>query len=172
MLPITSIADELQKLQQLLGSGTLSHEEFAQAKTSLLAGNVPGRGEAANNQQLAELRLQNELLRIDRDWQCQRDHHKVSYDLRCESRVPSALGTFVSLFFGLFALVIGIGWMSQAAQKGKADFSAMTGLAIIAFGIGLPVYHSIKYSIYKTAYAAYQRRRSEILAVLAGLERS
>ena len=159
-----SIADELKKLQELLDSGALSAEEFARAKQALLDGDARRGPTAGNDRQIAELQLQNELLRIEQEWQNEREHHKVSYGKYSAPTQPNAFGTVMSLFGGVFAVGFGIFWMAQTSKMGAPDFFPLIGLVVIAIGIGLPIYHFIKYASYKSAYDEYQRRRYEVLA--------
>ena len=168
---MSTIADELKKLQELLDSGALSDDEFAQAKRALLDGDITYGASSSNEQQLAELQSQNELLRIDQEWQNEREDHKVSYGRHSAPTVPSAFRTVMSLFGGLFAIGFGIFWMGQTPRLGAPDFFPMFGYVIIVIGIGLPIYHFIKYSSYKSAYDDYQRRRSEVLTKLGKTNR-
>jgi hypothetical protein len=68
---LMNIADELRKLQALHHSGALTDDEFAAAKAAVLAGQARGEesaGEQAMQRQLDELKLENELARLDREW--------------------------------------------------------------------------------------------------------
>ena len=168
---MSTLADELKKLQELLDAGTLSDDEFAQAKRALLDGDITYAASSTNEQKLAELQLQNELLRIDQEWQSEREHHKVSYGKHSAPTEPTVFGTVMSLFGGLFAIGFAIFWIGQASSMGAPSFFPIFGFVFIAFGIGLPIYHFIKYSRYKSAYDNYQRRRSEVLAKLGKTNR-
>jgi hypothetical protein len=73
-----NLADELRKLEELHRSGALTDEEFAAAKARVLAGEPAGTGPAGEGvmrEQLDELRLQNEVDRLDREWQMERERY-------------------------------------------------------------------------------------------------
>src|ERR671923_326531 len=75
------LADELRKLQDLHASGALTDEEFAAAKARVLAGEPAGTGpadEGVMREQLDELRLQNEVARLDREWELERERYMVA----------------------------------------------------------------------------------------------
>jgi hypothetical protein len=75
-----SIADELTKLEELRRSGALSDVEFAKAKAALLSGSS-GQTEQPLAQhlseQLAEVKHQNELARIDREWEIEQAQYLI-----------------------------------------------------------------------------------------------
>src|SRR5262245_35284278 len=67
------LADELQKLEELRQRGTLTEEEFVQAKQSLLS----GAGDAMSAH-LDEIKYQNELARVDREWEIEREQYLIT----------------------------------------------------------------------------------------------
>src|SRR5687768_12151 len=76
-----SLADELAKLEELRRTGALTETEFAQAKAKLLAADAPPARDAVVEklgEQLAETRYQNELARIDREWQIEREKYMLT----------------------------------------------------------------------------------------------
>src|SRR5205085_1477539 len=83
-----SLADEIKKLEELRWNGTLTDDEFARAKASLLAAHgAPAEPAAAGGDaavagnlagQLAEVRYQNELARIDREWEAEKEQYAVT----------------------------------------------------------------------------------------------
>jgi hypothetical protein len=69
-----SISEEINKLQQLHNSGAMTAQEFAAAKAAVLAAaNTPG---TAND--LERMKIENELARLDRDWDFDRDKYMMS----------------------------------------------------------------------------------------------
>src|SRR5262245_39381991 len=76
-----NIADELRKLQDLHRSGVLTDEEFATAKAAVLAGNTTddrAGNEPAMHAHLEEIKLQNEVARLDREWELEREQYMVA----------------------------------------------------------------------------------------------
>ena len=79
-----SLADELKKLEELRWNGTLTDEEFAQAKAVLLAAleeELEAPDAHANPklaEHLAEVRYQNELTRIDREWEIEKEQYMIT----------------------------------------------------------------------------------------------
>ena len=76
-----SLADDLTKLEELRRTGALSDSEFTQAKKKLLAGEAEPTGAGVAETlaaQLAETRYNNELGRIDREWQIEQEKYMVA----------------------------------------------------------------------------------------------
>src|SRR5262245_42739651 len=103
-----SIADELSKLEDLRRRGVLSEPEFAQAKASVLAGtSAPADSPLAEHlaDQLAEVRYQNELAQIDREWEIERQNYLVA-DRRGVRHIPTTGASLASAglvgVFGIF----------------------------------------------------------------------
>ena len=94
------MADELQKLEDLRRGGTLSDAEFQQAKATLLSGAAAPAEQPLGrhlSDQLAEVRYQNELTRIDREWEIARQQYLVAdrYGHRHVPTVGMGIGTAV-----------------------------------------------------------------------------
>ena len=156
-----NIADELQKLQELHRSGALSDEEFTAAKAAVLAKGADGAepaGDAHMKDQLEEIKLQNEVERLDREWALERERYMVAgrYGHRyLPSRGMSLLGGAVIVGFGIF-------WTAMAASMGTGLFP-LFGVLFILAGVGVSIYSSGKASQYEVAYQAYRRRRARLL---------
>src|SRR5687768_11739867 len=77
-----SIADELSKLEDLRRRGVLNESEFEKAKAAVLAGGAAPAGDAPVvehlSAQLAEVRYQNELARLDREWEIDREQYMIT----------------------------------------------------------------------------------------------
>jgi hypothetical protein len=153
--------EQFTRLQQLLASGTISEEEFSHAIEGLInRGHAPMSSETPS----AELQLQHQLSLIDQEWQKEVGQFKVSYGRYSPRTIPNESGTVMSLFGGLAMIAFGVYWMFEASKASIGGLFPASGLVVIAAGIGLPIYHFTKYSRYRSAYAAYQRRRSGVLA--------
>jgi Short C-terminal domain len=173
-----SLADELQKLEDLRRSGALSEQEFRQAKAALLG----GAGEAG--EQLAEMRYQNELARIDREWQIEREQYMVA-DRWGRMHVPTPEGSRLlgsvgrgSMIGGLMAVVVGTLWtafaifLTEGAPAPLRIIFPLFGVCFILFGLlGSIGFHRFaeqaqrmyeeKAAQYQQAFDAYQQRRQE-----------
>lgn len=162
---MASIADELKKLSSLRDSGSITQEEFEQAKQAILGGQSvqPAVVSNASAEEIDRLKLQNELLRIDQEWQFERERHKVSYGKNSMPTEPTRLGSVMSVFGGIFFIGFGIFWISKAWEMRAPSFFPLFGVLPIFIGIGMPIYHAVKYNSYQTAHDDYQRRRSEVL---------
>jgi len=75
-----SLVDELTKLEELRRSGALSDAEFTKAKAALLNEAPAGRGLELGEHladQLAEVKYQNELAQVDREWESERQQYLI-----------------------------------------------------------------------------------------------
>src|SRR5437764_601090 len=128
-----SIADELQKLEDLRRSGALSETEFARAKAAVLAGAAaPARPAVEQHlaDQLGEVRYQNELARLDREWEAERERYMIT-DRYGRRYLPTpGMGIGMAIVGGVF----GVLWTVMAV--------AITGSApdVGAFSIAKAVF--------------------------------
>jgi hypothetical protein len=171
-----SLADELKKLEDLRWKGTLTDEEFTRAKAALLAGLEKSPEPATNAEvsenlaaQLAEVRYQNELARIDREWEIEKEQYMVS-DKHGRRHIPTQgeglMGAIIIGAFGTFWTIMAFGITSGAPDEGPfAIVKIFFPLFGIAFTI-LGIYHGIhaynKAEAHNQAFAAYQRRRAAV----------
>ena len=155
-----SMADELRKLQDLRDAGTLTDEEFAAAKASVLAGGPTDRtGESGMESHLEEIKHQNDVAQLDREWAIERDRYMVAgrYGYRyLPTKGMSLLGGIVIVGFGIF-------WTMFAAGMGAPIFFPLFGVFFILMGIGVSVNAFIKATQYEQARQHYQRRRAALL---------
>ena len=136
-------ADRLRLLSE-----ALTDSQFAQAKDKLL-GSFMGEQTA---QQLAEARFQNELTRIDREWEGDREKYYVA------GQLPS-----VGMAIRQAALggVVGSGVSIFAFAYGNVCFSVWGVIvAVVSVGSGISTYSRAQE--YANALAAYQVRRNAI----------
>jgi hypothetical protein len=164
-----SIADELHKLQELHQSGALTDDEFAQAKARVLAAQSRGtEGEPADatlREHLSELQRENELARLDREWDRQREQYQVAgrYGYRY---TPSKAGSMIT---GLIAIGGGTLWTVMAVTMiggmgGPGALFPLFGVLFILFGIGIALFSFMRANQYEQAYQRYQRRRALIMS--------
>jgi hypothetical protein len=167
-----SIADELTKLEDLRRNGTLSEAEFAKAKELLLNSPPPPPQEPLVQhlaQQQAEIKHQNELARIDREWEMQKQQYYVTTRYGVRQLPTTGMGIGIAVVggvFGVFWTIMAFAITSGAPNAGpfaivKIIFPLFgvlfTGAAIV-FGIVC----NIRAKKYQEAYEAYQRRRQQV----------
>jgi hypothetical protein len=165
------LADELQKLEDLRRRGTLTDAEFEQAKAALLAG---GTGPAEQSlghlsNQLAEVRYQNELARIDREWEIERQQYLVA-DRYGRRHIPtSGKGIGSAVVGGVFGVIWTV--MAFSITSGAPDFGPFAiaqvvfplfGVVFILAAIGWGVHCHSRAQKYDAGYRAYQARRSQV----------
>ena len=154
-----SLSDEIRKLQELRDSGVLTEEEFARAKATVLSSPSP-QADAAVQGHLQQIRLQNELERVDREWEMEREQYLITgkYGAR---HVPSEGASLVAAVliggFGLF-------WTIMAASMGAPVFFPIFGIVFILLGVGASLHGFGKAGKYREALHRYEQRRAELLA--------
>ena len=115
--------------------------------------------------QLETLRLQNELERIDREWQMEQEKYRVrgkdgSSSLPGRnSGVGAIIGGIVMALFALF-------WIGQAASMGAPPFMLFFGIVFLVVVVAGAVAGTTKASEYQQAEAAYRARRESIIQQL------
>ncbi|HEV3256358.1 MAG TPA: SHOCT domain-containing protein [Gemmataceae bacterium] len=170
-----NIADEIRKLEELHRSGALTNEEFAKAKAAVLAGAQSPAGPANHevvsrpggqvvSDQLAEIRLQNEVARLDREWELERERYMVTS--RYGARYVPSRG--MSILTGAVVVGFGIIWTALASSMagfgGAAGLFPLFGVVFIVAGVGVSIYSYTKATQYEQAYEGYKRRRAQILS--------
>lgn len=174
-----SISDELQKLDDLRRNGTISDDEFELAKKKVLQ----EPQDAIHSDQLEEIKFQNELAQLDREWELERENYMVS-----GKRGRYIPGKASSLFGGIVIVGFGIFWTLMAASMTghrDASFDAIRvdssgvvntetsgnsigsifplfGVLFVLFGAGMSLYSFTKASQYEEAKQRYQDRRWEM----------
>jgi len=166
------LVDELQRLEELYRNGTLNDDEFTLAKAKLLSGqNASSNAPVAQHlaDQLSEVRYQNELARIDREWEIEKEQYMITgqYGRR---RIPTeamGIGTAVGGgIFGFLWLIMAVSMTSNAPDFGGFGVAKVIfplfGVAFIigAIGYGIHVYN--KALKYNEAFAAFQARRAAV----------
>lgn len=168
-----SLADDLTKLEELRRSGALTESEFAAAKGRLLAADPAPAAKSdavadALSEQLAETRYQNELDRIDREWQIERERYMISG--KHGRHLPTAgEGLATAVIGGGFGAIWTVTTFSMTS--GSPDFGPFAvanvvmplfGVVFTAGAIGLGIYATNKAQAYNQALAAYQKRRAAV----------
>ena len=160
-----NILEELERLQELYRNGTLTEEEFRQAKAAILgkaAEGQPTENTQAVHQQSEEVQKQNAILKIDKDWleECTQhiyDYGKVREPQEWHWRFTLAFGIIFGICMFVLAVSVG-GWTAEGVGVG-----GVLALIVIAIFAGCSAWYYSKYDRYKKAYAAYQERRAAAL---------
>jgi hypothetical protein len=165
-----SLADDLVKLEELRRTGALTEEEFATAKGNLLAGESPTNDAAERlGQQLAEVRYQNELARLDREWANEKEKYMLTGRYGLRYLPTAAMGWGTAVFggaFGVFWVILAVAITSGMPDSGdfgvvRILFPVIGGLlplGAVVFGI----YIVRRAEAYNRALAAYQARRAAV----------
>jgi hypothetical protein len=166
-----SIADDLTKLEQLRHNGALSDDEFARAKAALLSGSPAGADPQLGQHladQLAEVKHQNELAQIDREWAMEREQFMVMTQYGRKMIPTPGIGIGMALIGGVFGAlwtIVALSITGNAPDEGpfpifKMIFPAFGVIFTIgAIAMGLYVYsRALKY---QQAFAAYKARRRQ-----------
>jgi len=167
-----SLADDLAKLEELRRTGALTETEFAKAKAAVLAGGAAPAGDVVADklgEQLSEVRYQNELNRIDREWEIEKEKYMVA-DKHGRRHIPTPGAGIATAaiggVFGLFWTIMAFGITSGAPDEGPFQiakvFFPLFGVVFTVGSIGYGVYVTQKANAYNEAFAAYQRRRAAV----------
>jgi hypothetical protein len=166
-----SIADELQKLEELRRHGSLSEDEFARAKALLLSEAAcpaapPGRTLA---DPVSELRYQNELARVDREWAMEREKYFVAGRYGRRQLPTKGMGVGVAAVSGVFGVmwtILAIVITGSAPDFGPFAVAKVVfplfGVGFVVAGISFGAYCYSRSQEYEKAHAAYQSRRNAI----------
>lgn len=141
-----SISDELEKLAELRREGVLSDEEFEIAKQKVLH----GESDTSANDQLEDIKNQNEIAQLDRQWEIEREKY-VSYGEHGRRKVPSKVGSVIG---GVVFCGIGLFMMSIFPPMGF--FVIILGCV----GCALSFAKAVKY---RAEEESYQRRREALI---------
>jgi hypothetical protein len=112
----------------------------------------------ANNLKVIE--LQNDLERLDREWENQRNGLLVR-GKDGNLTEPSAAGSMV---VGVIVIAFGIFWTVKASAMGAPGFFPLFGLVFIGFALFGMISGASKASQYRSEQAVYQGRRDALIA--------
>jgi hypothetical protein len=108
---------------------------------------------------LRVIELQNDLERLDREWEQQREGFMVTGKHGHRS-LPSTAG---SVFGGIVGLGVGVVWIGAAASMGAPAPFVLFGVVVV----GLVIFGSVnglsKAGGYQSAESAFQARRAEMI---------
>jgi hypothetical protein len=152
-----SLADDLIKLQELHRSGALSDDEFVRAKSAVIAAAAPVRDEKLATE-LAELRREQELARIDREWETERHQYEMTgaYGRRfTPSKLQSALTCIGSVVFGILFV-----WAAGNTGGIFAVFASAMSFCFVIYS----AYGFVNAARHHAEMDRYMRRRSLVLA--------
>ncbi len=164
-----SLPDEIRKLEELRQSGTLSEFEFSDAKAALIRGasaTSETQSEKYLADQLAEIKHNNELVKIDKDWEIEREQYLLygRYGKKLPPSTALATQYFFGSAFGIFWTIMAVSITGNAPNEGPFAI-AKIGFPLfgIIFTIGLVAYgihiHS-RAKQYEKALANYKTRRA------------
>ena len=108
---------------------------------------------------LRVIELQNDLERLDREWENRRESFMVTGKHGHRS-LPSGAGSIVG---GVIAIVGGIVWMSFAAGMGAPFPFPLFGLLFIGFAIFGMINGASKASGYKSAESSFNEQRNDMV---------
>ena len=142
-----SIADELQKIEEMYARGTLTAGEFAAAKAKLLV---------AEDETQAALHQRSALARLDLEWQKERRQYMVSG----RNGVLSIPNETLSLLSGLFLGGIGLWWLFG---EHSTAYYPLYGLISLLAGMRVALTGYLKAENYRKAERRYQEKRARLL---------
>ena len=108
--------------------------------------------------ELAELRQNSELERVDREWEQERQKFLIRGQ-NGESQEPSVAGSMIG---GILLAAFSVVWMGIASRAAPAPF-AMFGVLFLIAGIAMSVISAGKARDLAAARQRYQRRRTNLL---------
>lgn len=111
---------------------------------------------------LKVIELQNDLERIDREWDNQRNNLMVR-NKNGHAAEPSSAGSMVG---GIITIVFGIFWMSIALSMGAPSFFPLFGLIFIGIAIFNMVNGTVKAGTYQREQSEYEARRQSLITRL------
>ena len=114
----------------------------------------------ANNLKVIE--LQNDLERLDREW----DHQRESLLVRNKHGHVSEPSSAGSLVGGIIAVVFGIFWIGMASSHGAPAFFPLFGLVFIFIAIFTMVSGTAKAGAYKSQRSVYEIQRQRLVSQL------
>jgi hypothetical protein len=113
---------------------------------------------------VGQIRLQNELEQLDREWMMRREQFMVSGrhgTRRLPGKVASLVGAAVAGVFGVF-------WTAAATSMGAPGFFTLFGVVFVLFAVGGGIYAFTKAGDYEQAEREYQSRRAALLRTRQG----
>jgi len=167
-----NLVDELAKLEELRVRGALSDAEFTEAKAAILRQEPAGAESPLGEQlaqQLADLKHQNELAQLDRQWEIERQQYLVRGRFGAMFVPTTFLGTGVMVMGGAWGVIWTIAAViitSLAPIDGGfvifkivfPVFGVLFTVAAIAYGMHI----TSRATKYSQSFAAYKTRRAQL----------
>ena len=155
-----NIANEIQKLQDLYRRGAISKKEYTIGKAAILAKFVPGTivtEDSVVQKRLEEMKLLDEVTRIDLEWQAQRENYMMTgkYGNRYVPRKS------IEILLGILIVGIGIFFVGKAALTSNFIL-LLTGVFFVLLGIQSSMFRYGKACEYERAYQTYLSRRARV----------
>ena len=119
-------------------------------------------------QRLEVIRLQNEIERMDREWNMEREGYMVTEKGGGRS-VPSVIG---SIFAIIAALVFGGIWLEGTSHVGAPPLFTLFGFLVVGGIVVSAIFGIVKAGSHDTAADRYQASRRQLLAKLERAERA
>jgi hypothetical protein len=124
-----------------------------------------------NTERMAEnlrvIELQNDLARIDREWEQQKEGFMVTGKHGHRS-LPSTAGSAVG---GVFAAVFGVVWIGAASSMGAPAPFVLFGVVFVGFAIFNAVNGASKANAHQSAEALHQSQRAEMIRKIEAARR-
>lgn len=108
---------------------------------------------------LKVIELQNDLERLDREWDNQRNGMLV----RGKNGQVAEPSAFASVSGGIVAIVFGVVWLGMASSLGAPVFLPLFGLVFIGIAIVMMVTGTAKAAAYQKQQGIYEIRRSQLV---------
>ena len=156
------LVDKLERISALLQSGTLSQEEFHQAKDQLLKPAAPAAQDAPDARKTRD-RLLRDLAQAERTYRIAR-HHCLVRDRHSGLREPRAahfyvLGSVTVIWLGLGSLAVA-GFL--AVNRAPALLPAGTMLIGLLFLLRAVIAHAVRLVRLKVAKRRWEQARARI----------
>lgn len=163
-----SIAEELREIEEMYAQGTLTAEEFAQAKAKVLDGDAPPLADSQTARQIARLQQQNAVAQLDSDWETDREQYMLKGRYGSYS-VPTESGSIVSVTIGL---MLGVIWVvagyaltsSRASSHAPGALLSLAGVIFAVYSVIASINSYGKAGQYREAEQRYQEERAQLLA--------
>jgi len=115
------------------------------------------------------IKLQNELSRLDQEWNLERDRYRT-YHRHSGSSLPSGGQTAMFVLVGLVVIAFGVFWTATASDAGAPLFMVFFGICFIGISIVAVIHACASQGQYTTAVDRYQSRRGELLKAIEQFE--
>jgi hypothetical protein len=164
-----SLTEELEKLHDLYTRGALSADEFSRAKSALLTQpqQTITRPDALVTH-LDEVQFQNELARIDREWEMERENYVIQSRYG-RSHVPTGsdvTGAVFGAVFGIIWTIVAFTVTSYAPDVGPFPLVKICfplfGVVIVIFALVHAARSYSRMQDYEEARRAYEVRRQNV----------